>query len=182
MKKWVILLVVLLVLAGAFLAVYPHIEVQTEDQFIACRYSDDISEFEDDISLDECYTYYADRDISITSFNIKKFLCFYVFIMHYEEGNLIESQYILEESYIQDFLDNAVIEENLDNVDLAELIKNREAIVSNARYVPEDHDQSSAIYYQLHDQSEVMFIFELDGLLVIQVGYPDEGPKYIAFQ
>ncbi len=184
-KKWKILLAtvaaLVLVLMIA-LAAYPHIEIQTEDNLIAFRYSDDISEFEDELSLDERYTYYADRDISITGFDFHKFLWFHVLIMEYEEGNLIESQYVLEETYIQDFITNAVIEENPDAIDLAALIEDKTPVVSNTRYVPEDYDQASSIFYTLHDESQVMLIYEVDDLLVIQIGYPDEGPKYIAYQ
>lgn len=181
MKKWKIILL-FLILLGAFFVLYPQIEFQTEDQFIACRYTDDISEFEDEISLDERYIYYADRNISITDFDMKKFLCFYVLLMDYEEGNLIESQYILEETYMQDFLKNAVITENTDNVDLGKLINGKEAVVSNTRYVAQDDAPCSEIYYTLHDEYQVMFVYNVDDLLVIQIGYPDEGPKYIAYR
>lgn len=180
-KKWKILLGILF-LIGLFLVIYPHMEIQTEDKLIAFRYSDDISEFEDEVSLDECYSYYADRDITIVGFDFEKLLCFYVLLLDYEEGNLIETQYILEESYIQDFLENAIIEYNEQNIDVAKLIEGKKAIVSNTRYIPSDYDKTPSISYILHEQYEIMFIYEVDGLLVLQVGYPDEGPKYIAYQ
>lgn len=180
-KKWIFLFMFVIIMAMLFL-IYPHIEFQKNGHLIACRYSDDISEFEDEVSLDECYTYDADRDITITGFDFHKILCFYVLILDYEEGNLIETQYILEEDYIRDFLKNAVIEENPNQVDLAALIEGKTAVVSNTRYVPQDDDTYAAIFYTLHEEYQVMFVYESNGLLVIQVGYPDEGPKYIAYQ
>lgn len=180
-KRWITLLVIIVILA-AFAAIYPHVEMQTDHHLIALRYSDDISEFEDEISLDESYTYDADRDITIIGFDFHKFLWFHVLVMEYEEGNLIETQYILEEAYITDFLQNAVIEENDDDIDLAALIRGKTAIVSNTRYIPEDYDTTPSITYVLHEEDEIMFVYESEDLLVLQIGYPDEGPKYIAYR
>ena len=63
-KKYFIISAVVFVVLGMLLVIYPTIEIQTEDQFIAFRYSDDITEFESQVSLDECYTYYEKRNIS----------------------------------------------------------------------------------------------------------------------
>ena len=41
---------------------------------------------------------------------------------------------------------------------------------------------SGTIYYTLDGQESFMSIFETDGLLVIKVGYSDEGPKFIAYE
>ena len=81
MKKKIIILSVVFVIIGILLVVYPKLEFQTEDKFIAFRYTDDISEFETQLSFSESYMYYADRDISISGIDTKKFLCFYVIIM-----------------------------------------------------------------------------------------------------
>lgn len=168
------------VIVGLF--VYPHITIQTEDKLIACRYSDDISEFESEMSLDERYTYYADRDVTWTGFDFKKFGPFYILFFDITEGNLLETEYMMEPAYIQDFLENAVITENPNHVDVGALIEGKTPVVSNTRYICPDDMETASIYYNLHDSSNVMFIFEVDDLLVIQVGYPDEGPMYIAYQ
>lgn len=179
MKKiWIpILILVVLII---FLVIYPTIEIQTDDYLIAFRYSDDISEFETDMTDNECYWYYADRDISFHSYDFDKFLFFYVIKMEYVEGNMCEVEYVLEEEYIQNFLENAVIEYNDSNLDIAELIKGKEAIVGNKRYLGNEYDKQ--IDYVLDGRHETLFVFYVDDLLVIQIGLSDEGPKFIAYR
>ena len=187
-KIWVPLAVVFLLAAGLFL--YPRITFQAGSHLIACRYSDNLSEFESEVSLDERYAYYEDYDVTWTGFDVKKFWSFYVLIFEIEEGNLINGMYRLEEAYIKDFLANAEIdvaekdykEVNLTLNDVAALLDGKTAIVSNKRYVCPDYDAAYRIYYKLGGEENVMYIFEVDGLLAIQVGYPDEGPKYIAYE
>jgi len=44
------------------------------------------------------------------------------------------------------------------------------------------NEYDKAIYYVLDGKSEVMYVFYVDDLLIIQVGYSDEGPKFIAYK
>ena len=178
-KKVKIILFVLLLIVGCLL-VYPTIEIQTKDRLIAFRYSDDITEFETDISFNENYVYYQKRDITITDFNFKKFLCFHVITMEYIEGNYCDTQFVLEEKYITDFLERAKIEDNEKNIDIAKLIEGKEAIVSNTRYLGNDYE--NAIFYVLDGKNEELYVFYVDDLLIIQVGSPDENPRYIAYK
>ena len=182
MKKLLKILIPVVILVAVFFAIYPTIEFEKDGQFIALRYNADISEFETDISPDERYTYYGERDISIKQFDFKKFLCFWAIIMDYEEGNLIETQYMLEEAYVVDFIANAEILENENNADVAALIEGKTAIVSGAVYSPVYYDEIQHIIYKLHGEENVMLIYQVDDLLVIQVGHSDEGPRYIAYQ
>lgn len=179
-KKIWIPIIILLVIIGTFLFVYPTIEVQTEDKLIAFRYTDDITEFETEISFNETYTYYADRDITIKDFAFNKFWFFHVITMEYEEGNYGDTQFVLEEDYIRDFLERAEIEENVNNLDIAKLIEGKEVVVGNTRYHGNDYE--NAIFYVLDGKYEEMYVFYVDDLLVIQVGSPDESPKYIAYK
>lgn len=179
-KRFFVIPIVLVLAIGILLAIYPTIEIQTEDNLIAFRYSDDISEFETELSLDENYTYYEKRDISIHSFDFKKFLFFHVIFMGYEEGNYCETEFLLEESYIQDFLERGEIQLNESNLDIAKLIEGKEAIVGNTRYLGNEYDK--CIEYVLDDKCETLYVFYQDDLLVIQVGVPDEGPRYIAYK
>lgn len=189
-KKLWISVAVIIVAIVAVLFLYPHITIQTDSHLIACRYSDDISEFETDVSADERYTYYEDRDVTWKGFDFSKFGPFYVLRFDIEGGNLIEGMYLLEESYIRDFLANAVIdvvekdykEIDLTLKDVAAMLDGKTAVVSNKRYVCPDYDAAYRIYYKLGAEENVMSIFESDGLLAIQVGYSDEGPKYIAYE
>lgn len=179
-KKVLIPIIVIIVIIGAFLLIYPTMEIQTDNKLIAFRYTDDITEFESEISYNESYVYYADRDISIKDYDFKKFLFFHVIIMEYIDGNYCDTQFVLEEEYIEDFLERAEINYNDNNLDIAKLIEGKEAIVVNTRYLGNDYE--NAIYYVLDGRYEEMYVFYVDDLLVIQVGSPDESPKYIAYK
>ena len=179
-KKIWIPIVIILVIIGFFLIIYPTVEIQTDKKLIAFRYTEDITEFETEISYNENYTYYADRDITIKNFDFKKFLFFHVISMEYEEGNFCDTQFVLEEDYIRDFLERAEIEENVNNLDIAKLIEGKEAIVGNTRYLGNDYE--NGIFYVLDGKYEELYVFYVDDLLVIQVGSPDESPKYIAYR
>ena len=180
MKKKIYIGIAGFVLLTAFLVVYPKIEFLTENELIAFRYSDDISEFETELSLDENYMYYDKYDISIHEINIKKIGFFYMIRMKYIEGNYCETEFLLEESYVADFLERAVIEYSSHDVDVAALIEGKEAIVGNIRYFTDE--EKMRIEYSLDDVYEVMYLFEAEGVLVIQVGEIDEGPKFIAYK
>lgn len=178
-KIWIPILIAVVII-GAFLFIYPTVEIQTDNKLIAFRYTDDTEEFETEFSFNESYVYYEDRDITITNFNFKKFCFFHVITMEYEEGNYCDTQFVLEEDYMKDFLERAEIEENVNNIDIAKLIEGKEAIVGNTRYLGNDYE--NAIFYVLDGRYEEMYVFYVEDLLVIQVGSPDESPKYIAYK
>ena len=180
MKKNVKIILFILLLIGVCLCIYPTLEFQTEDKLIALRYSDDTTEFETEFSFNETYVYYDKRDITITDFHFKKFLCFHVISMEYIEGNYCDTQFVLEEKYITDFIERAEIEDNEKNIDIAKLIEGKEAIVSNTRYPGNDYE--NMIFYKLDGRYEELSVFYVDDLLVIQVGSTDESPRYIAYK
>ena len=66
------------------------------------------------------------------------------------------------------------------SVDFNKLVTDKEAIVGNTRYIGNDYETS--ISYILKDKHEILYIFYVDDLLVIQVGLSDEGPKFIAYK
>jgi len=179
-KKLLIVTVSVIAMLIILLVIYPTVEIQTDHQLIAFRYTDDITEFETEISYNESYTYYAGRDISIYDYDFRKFLFFHVIIMDYIEGNYCDTQFVLEESYIEQFLAHAEIKDNEKHIDVAELIKGKDAIVGNTRYLGNDY--VNAIYYVLDGRYEELYVFYADDLLVIQVGSPDESPKFIAYR
>ena len=78
------------------------------------------------------------------------------------------------------FINNAIIESNDTNIDVKNLIEGKTAIVSNTRYLGNDYE--TAIYYELNDRYDVMYIFDNDDLLIFQVGFPDEGSRFIAYK
>ena len=77
--------------------------------------------------------------------------------------------------------DTCKIIENNDNVDLRELIKGKKQVESNKRYPWSD--EASSIYYELYGEENEMHIYtNEEGLLIIQVGNSDEGPKYLVYK
>ena len=177
-SKMVILIFV--VISVVAMIIYPNILIDTGEKLIACRYSDDISEFDQNQTYNENYSYYEEKDVSISNYDIKNFLCFYIIEMEYVKGDMREEEFVLQEEYITRFLTEAKIVENESNIDLAKLIDGKTPIVGNTRYTGNDYEQ--AIYYVLDEREEELYVFYVDDLLVIQVGSPDESPKYIAYR
>jgi len=179
-KALIIALSVIICLVVCVIVVYPRIEFKKDGKLYVCSFSDDFSRFEENASYNEIYFYNEKHDVSLKTFDVKNFLCFYLFTFEYEEGDMRESMFMLEEEYIDYWLKNAKITDNSENLDIAALIKGKKAIVSNKRYHGNEYDK--AIFYELDGKYDEMYVFECDGLTVIQVGSPDECPKYIAYK
>lgn len=179
-KKLLIWSAAALVLLAACLAVYPTITFDTGEAIVALRYSDDFSEFETNPAYGENYFYNEKWDVSICSFEVDNFLFFHVITMEYAEGDAGETEYLLEESYIEHFLSSAIIEDNPDSIDLSALIQGKEAILGNTRYPNSENYQ--CISYILDGRHELLFVYYVDDLLVLRVGWMDEGPKFIAYR
>ena len=160
--------------------IYPRIEFRKDSKLYVCRFSDDFSEFEENASYNELYFYNQKRDVSLKNFDCKNFLCFYVLSFDYIQGDFRKTQFLLEEEFIEYWLKNAKIDENESNINIAELIKDKTPIVSNKRYSGNEYDK--CITYVLDGKWEILYVFESEGLTVIQVGSSDELPKYIAYK
>ena len=180
MKLWQKVLIAVAVVVAFALVIYPNIVIDTGDRLLVCNYTGDFSEYEENQSYNEVYCYNEKYDISIRTFDVSNFLFFHVISMEYVEGDVRETEFILEESYISHFLENAEITDNSNNIELSKLIEGKEAIVGNTRYLGNDYTQG--IFYKLDGKYEEMYIFYVDDLLVIQVGSPDELPKFIAYK
>lgn len=181
MRKTIIIIIAsVMALVGILFIVYPHIEIDTGEKLIRCSYSDDFSEYDENHSYNEVYAYNEKYDVSIKSFNVKNFLFFYVISMDYVEGDVRKTEFILEESYIQHFIESAEIYDNEKNIDLAALIEGKEPVIGNTRYTGNDYE--TGIYYILDGKYEEMYIFYKEDLLIIQVGSPDELPRFIAYK
>lgn len=184
-NKLIILSIIIITLT--VLLIYPKIEFYKDGYLYMMGYSspfdksEDFEELEQEMCYDESYSYNKKRNISINGWDYKGFLFFKWFKIKYVEGNVCETEFVLEESYIEHFLKNAIIDEESDIVDLANLIKNKEAIIANKRYPW--NDNYKWIGYTLDDEYKDMFIsYNEEGLLIIQVGLGDEGPKFIAYK
>lgn len=186
LKKYVLLLIFILI-GLIFISLYPKIEFYTESYLYMFSYSknleknEDFIELEDETCYDESYSYNKKRNISLNNWEYKNFLFFRWLKVKYKKGNICSTEYLLEESYINKFLNNAIIKENKDNINLSELIKDKEPIVENKRYPW--NDNASYIEYVLDGEYKEMYIYINDEeLIIIQVGLSDEGPKYIAYK
>lgn len=180
-NKKLTIFVVCIVLLSLHLII-PWLEFDYNNKIYMFSHTDMYYEFEDEYCYSENVAYDEEKQISVTGWDFKKVpFGFYMFIYEYEKGNLCEKEYVLEESYIKHFLEDAKIDKDSDDVDLKELIKGKKAIVSNTRYPW--NDDYKWIGYELDGKHEEMFIStNEDGLLIIQVGASDEGPKYIAYE
>lgn len=179
-KAGIFSLIAILLIVAVFLVVYPFIEIDTGEKLIIFNYDGDFSQYDDNHSYNELYSYNEERDISIKSFEVNNFLFFYTVSMEYIRGDFREMQHVLPESYIENFLNNAKIIENEENVELGTLIAGKTPVISNTKYSA--NDSASMIFYELDGNEEEMCIFYVDDLLVIRVGSPDELPKYIAYK
>lgn len=178
-KLKVIIPIIVAILIIIFLTI-PMFEMKTEKRFYAIRYKEDYSEFEKNGCYNESFYYNRKHNISLSSFNHKQFLFFHFYYFDYVEGNVCETEYQLEESYIKEFIEKAIIKENRKNINVKKLIKGKTPIVGNTKYLGNEYDTS--IEYILNDKHETMYIFYNYGLTIIQVGLSDEGPKFIAYK
>ena len=173
------LISLLLILIILFMAL-PMFEFKTDKKLYAIKYTEDFSQFETKGCYTESYFYNKKHDISIYNHKHTKFLFFNFYSFSYKEGNVCETEYQLEEQYIKDFIEKAEITYNSHNINLAQLIEGKTAIVGNSRYTGNDYN--TIIEYKLNDKYESMYIFNKYDLLIIQVGLSDEGPKFIAYK
>lgn len=180
-KLFIVLITIVVVLVVGYLCL-PFIEYKSDDNLYAFAREESFGEFEENLCYSENVSYNEKRNISIISWDMKKLpLGNYMLVLGYEEGNLCANEYVLEEDYIDNFLKNAKIAEESDDVDLASLIKDKKAIVSNTRYPW--NDDYKWIGYELDGKYEEMYIStNEEGLLIIQVGNSDEGPRFIAYK
>ena len=158
----------------------PCFEIKTKQHLIAIRYKEDYSEFETNQCYNESYYYNEKHNISLNHFNHKQFLFFHIYVFDYKEGNVCETEYLLEESYIKRFIEKAEIIYNDENIDISKLIEGKTAIVGNKRYFGGDYNVS--VDNILDGEYETLFVFYVDDMLIIQVGLSDEGPKFIAYK
>lgn len=178
-KKFKIIIPPLLIIFIVIIAL-PHFELKTKNKLYAIRYIEDYTEFETNECYSESYYYNEKHNISLSSFNHQKILFLNFYSFDYIEGNVCNTEYLLEESYIKNFIKNAKVESNNLNIDIEKLIEGKTAIVSNTRYLGNTYD--TYIDYILDEKYQTMYIFYKDDLLIIQVGLSDEGPKFIAYK
>ena len=164
-----------------FFMIVPFIKYKDNNTITYIAYKDHSFKYDEDIlCYNESYFYNKDMDISISHVEVKKYLFFYLTTIHFKDGNVCDYEYYLEESYINNFINNAEIIENNNNLDISKLIEGSRAIVSNKLYIGNDY--LSDIWYKLDGKYGELYVFYVDDLLVIQVGSRDDGAKFIAYE
>lgn len=181
MKKKIIIISIVVLSVILLLILIPYIKIDTGSKIMYLKYNDHIDEeYEDNMCYHESVSYVEDKNISVTGITIEKKFIFYLITLEYVNGNLCDTEYLLEESYIKNFINNAEITYNSHNLDIEKLIEGKTAIVSNTRYLGNEYD--TFIEFNLDNKYEIMYIFYKDDLLIFQVGSPDESTKFIAYK
>lgn len=181
MKKKIIIIGIVVLFIVLLFILIPYIKIDTGTKIMYLKYNDFIDEeYEENMCYHENVSYVKSKDISINKINIEKKFIFYLFTLEYVKGNLCDTEYLLEESYIKNFISNAEITFNSHNLDIEKLIEGKTAIVSNTRYLGNEYD--TFIEYKLDNKYEIIYIFYQDDLLVLQIGSPDESTKFIAYK
>ena len=181
LKVFITVFIILAILAFCLLFV-DKIKITSGNEIRYISLNDDISWIEEDsvTCYDESYTYLKKKDISIKNIDIKKVGFLYYHTLKFEKGNVCDYEFYIEEKDFLYMITKGEIVENEDKLDLPKMIKGKEAIVGNTRYPWEDNYK----YLGLNVDGKYLEIYvtERDGLLVIQIGNSDEGPKYIAYK
>jgi len=183
MKKYLMIIVIFVILL--IFAVIPKVELKINNKLKFIRYSSagDVKIFNESISCyDDGLFYNKKRNITLIKSGYKKILFFYLFEITYKEGNQCDSEFLLTAEVINDLIINGVLIENPNNINLKNMIKDRFAIVKNARYPwPEDY-LIFYLVYKYNGKTIPIYVWNENNLIIIQMNNSDEGAKYIAYQ
>ena len=180
MKKKIIILISIILIIGIILLLLPLIVIDKDNKIMYLSFKEDFSKYEEITCYDDGLSYYKEKDITIKSIDVEKKFIYYLITLGYVDGNLCASEFMMEEDYMDKFLSSAEILSNDKNIDVKKLIAGKTPILKNKRYNGNDYEKF--IEYKLDGREEIMYIFYQDDLLIIQVGFSDEGPKFIAYK
>lgn len=180
-KVFITVFVIILVLAFALLFI-DKIKITVGNEIRYVSLSSDVLWLEDNsiTCYDDGFTYLKDKGITIKNIDFKKVGFLWYHRITFEEGNLCDYEFYIEEKDFLYLITKGEVISNEDNLDLSKMIKGKEAIVGNTRYPWED--DYKFIQYKLDDKYYELYITEREELLVIQIGNSDESPKYIAYR
>lgn len=179
MKKKIKIILGMIVLITVLVLILPHIKLNIDNQILFIAYKDNIESLFSESCYDDGLFYNKKYNVTFTDIEFKKYWFIYIYNLKYEHGNLCDYEFIIEESYIINFIENAEIIENSNNINLKKLIEGKKAIIENKRYTGNNYD--NVIYYKLDDKYNQISTFYYEELLIIQVGDGDEA-KFIAYK
>ena len=181
LKVFITIFIILAILAFCLLFV-DKIKITSGNEIRYISLNVDISWIEEDsvTCYDDGYTYLKKKDISIKNIDIKKVGFLYYHTLKFEKGNVCDYEFYIEEKDFLYMITKGEIVENEDKLDLPKMIKGKEAIVGNTRYPWEDNHKYVGL--NINGEYKEIYVTERDGLVVIQIGNSDEGPKYIAYK
>lgn len=181
LKVFITIFIILAILAFCLLFV-DKIKITSGNEIRYISLNVDISWIEEDsvTCYDDGYTYLKKKDISIKNIDIKKVGFLYYHTLKFEKGNVCDYEFYIEEKDFLYMITKGEIVENEDKLDLPKMIKGKEAIVGNTRYPWEDNYKYLGL--NINGEYKEIYVTERDGLVVIQIGNSDEGPKYIAYK
>ena len=180
-KVFITLFIIVVILAFSLLFIDKvKITSGNEIRFISLDGNLDWLERDSITCYDESYTYMKDKDITVDSINIKKVWFLYYHRYTFKEGNVCEYEFFIDEKDFLYMITKGEVIDNEDKLDLTKMIKGKEAITGNKRYSLEE--TRKYIMLKVDGEEKEIYVDEVDGLLVIQIGNTDEGPKYIAYK
>lgn len=180
-KVFIPILIILVILAFGLLFI-DKIKITIGNEIRYLSLSSDILWIEENSTTcyDDSLTYLKDKGITIKDFELDKVGFLWYHRLIFEEGNLCDYEFYINEKDFLYLITKGEIIYNDDNIDLSKMIKGKEAKVGNTRYPWKD--DYKYIQYKVDDKYYELYITERDDLLVIQIGNSDEGPKYIAYK
>lgn len=175
-----ILLVALVVIFGLLFIDKVKITVGNEIRYVSL--SSDVFWIEENSTTcyDDSLTYLKDKGITINDSDLDKVGFLWYHRLTFEEGNLCDYEFYIEEKDFLYMITKGEIVENESKLDLSKMIKGKEAIVGNTRYPWED--DYKYIVLNIDGEHKEIYVTEREDMLVIQIGNSDEGPKYIAYK
>lgn len=175
-----ILIVALVVIFGLLFIDKVKIIVGNEIRYVSL--SSDVFWIEENSTTcyDDSLTYLKDKGITIKDSDLDKVGFLWYHRLTFEEGNLCDYEFYIEEKDFLYMITKGEIVVNEDNIDLSKMIKGKEAIVGNTRYPWED--DYKYIVLNIDGEHKEIYVTEREDMLVIQIGNSDEGPKYIAYK
>ena len=147
---------------------------------------------------DESYFYDKGKDVTITKFsNKKKFLLDKVYI-DYDNGNLCDFEYVLEEDFISKFVKDADVDTveiekcskgkcktSKSKRDISNLLNlvNKEKFTKENKYIslPENYKYVINVYYNMDNSANLLNIFVIDDNVIIKNIDENDHPKNIKY-